>query len=280
WKNNWQSTGVVLKSNASLLPKATPGPTKIFLFNKPDAAQSEIRIGRLGMQYDMNGEFYKAGIMNYELGGNFNSHINLKLREEKGWTYGAGSYFGGTNYTGTFTAYAGVRWDASDSSVVEFIKSIRDYATNGIEPDELAYTKKAISQSEALKYEDPYDKLFFLKYILDYNLPNNYAELQNKTLQAMTKEEVDALAKKWLDPDHMVISVCGDKAKIGDALSKLGYDVIEVDATGNVIPKPEVKKEEVKKAPAPTPVPQQTQGKETKKSKKKQKGAKYQNITK
>jgi zinc protease len=232
------------------------------------------------MQYDMNGEYYQAGIMNYELGGNFNSHINLKLREDKGWTYGAGSFFRGTNYTGTFTAYAGVRWDASDSSVVEFVKSIKEYAATGIQPEELDYTKKAISQSEALKYEDPRDKLFFMKNILDYNLPNNYAELQNKTLQSMTKEEVDALAKKWLDPDHMVITVVGDKAKIGDALSKLGYEVVEVDATGNVIPKAEVKKEEVKKAPEPAPAPAQTNGKKTKKSKKKQKGAKYENITK
>jgi zinc protease len=270
----WRSTNVVLRPDASLVPKGEPGPTKIFLFNKPDAAQSELRIGRVGMAYDATGEFYKATVMNYELGGNFNSHINMRLREEKGWTYGAGSYFSGSHYTGTFTAYSGVKFDASDSSVSEVIHMVKDYANNGIDQQELDYTKKAISQSEALKYEDPYQKLFFLKNIIDYDLPENYAELQNGVLQGMTKAEVDALAKKWLDPDHMVIMVVGDKAKIADGLSKLGYEVVEVDNMGNPV-KPAAVKPEEKKKPA-----EQTTPKKTKKSKKKQKGAKYENITK
>ena len=264
----WPSTNVVLRPDASLVPKGEPGPTKIFLFNKPDAAQSELRIGRVAMPYDATGEFYKATVMNYELGGNFNSHINMRLREEKGWTYGAGSYFSGSKYTGTYTAYSGVKYDASDSSVAEVLRMIKDYANNGIDPQELEYTKKAISQSEALKYEDPYQKLFFLKNIIDYDLPENYAEQQNAVLQGMTKAEVDALAKKWLDPDHMVIMVVGDKAKIADGLSKLGYEVVEVDNMGNPV-----------KAAAAKPEDKKPAGK-TKKPKSKRKGAKYENITK
>lgn len=265
---NWKSTGAQLRSPASLLPKGEPGPTKIFLYNKPEAAQSEIRIGRLGMPFDATGEFYKAQMMNYELGGNFNSRINLKLREEKGWTYGAGAQFSGTAYTGTYTAYAGVRWDASDSSVAEFVKTIRDYANNGITPEELDFTKKSVSQSEALAYEDPYQKLYFLKNIIDFNLPENYPEMQNKILQGMTKGDVDALAKKWLDPDHMVISVVGDKNKIGAALARLGYEVVEVDASGNPVAKPqEVKAPEVKKEePAPQPEPTKKKKKKGKKN--------------
>jgi zinc protease len=248
----WKSTDVELKPIASLLPKGEPGPTKIFLYNKPEAAQSEIRIGRLGLPFDADGEFYKASMMNYALGGNFNSHLNLKLREEKGWTYGAGSTFNGSKYTGAYVAYAGVRWDASDSSVAVFLSTITDYATNGITQEELDYTKKSVSQSEALAYEDPYQKLFYMKNIINYNLPDNYAEIQNKTLQSLTVPEVNALAKKWLDTQHMVIAVTGDKVKIGSALAKLGYEIVEVDANGNQVKPAEVKKEEPKKEePAP-----------------------------
>ena len=226
------------------------------------------------MPYDAEGEFYQATVMNYELGGNFNSHINLKLREEKAWTYGAGSYFNGSHYTGTFTAYAGVRTDASDSSVVEFMKAIKNYANNGITQSELDYTKKAISQREALKYEDPYSKLFFLKNMVDYNLPNDYAAQQNKILQSMTVADVNALAKKWLDPDHMVISVTGDKSKIGDALSKLGYQVVEVDAMGNPVVTTKPKTDDNKQTPPPA------SGNKENTSKKKPKGAKYDNMPK
>ncbi|MEO5644399.1 MAG: pitrilysin family protein, partial [Bacteroidia bacterium] len=141
----WKSTGAKLREDASLVPKGEPGPTKIFLFNKPDAAQSEIRIGRIAMPYDATGEYYRATVMNYELGGNFNSHINMKLREEKGWTYGAGSGFSGSHYTGAYTVYSGVKWEASDSSVVEMISMVREYANGGIDASELEYTKKAIS---------------------------------------------------------------------------------------------------------------------------------------
>ncbi|HTL82946.1 MAG TPA: pitrilysin family protein [Bacteroidia bacterium] len=232
---DWMSTNAALKPVTAIT--AQPGPTKIYLFNKPDAAQSEIRIGRTGIPYDYNGEFYKATMMNYELGGMFNSHINLKLREEKGWTYGAGSGFGGTLYPGYFVAYAGVRYDASDSAVAEFVNVMKDYAANGISDEELQFTKRSISQSEALAYEDPFQKIAYMKRIVYYGLPDNYSQTQNQTLMSLTKPDIDALAKKWIDPDHMVVTVVGDKSKIYDGLLKLGYEVIEVDANGNPMPK-------------------------------------------
>ncbi len=277
----WKRTGAQLKPDASLLPKGEPGPTKIYVFDKPAAAQSEIRLGRLALPYDATGEFFKVGVMNYELGGNFNSHINLKLREEKGWTYGARSFFSGTSYTGTFTAAAGVRGDVSDSSIVEFVKAIDDYRVNGVDAAGLEYTKKSMANSEALNYEDPYQKLFFLKNIVDYNLPDNYAELQNQVLQGLSEPEIDALAKKWLDTGHMTIMVVGDKAKIWDGLKKLGYEVVEVDQFGNPVQPVEVKKpEEPKKEEVKQPAPEEKPKKKTKKSKKKPKGAKYDEITK
>ena len=185
------------------------------------------------MPFDAAGEYYKSGIMNYVLGGNFNSRINLNLRETHGYTYGARSSFAGNKFIGPYAASAGVRANSSDSSLIEFMKEIKKYADSGITPDELAYTKNSMGQSEALKYETAMQKAGFIKRIMDYNLDKNFVDKQNEILKSITKQEVDALAKKNLPYNNMVILVVGDKAKIYDGLSKLGYEISELDTDGN-----------------------------------------------
>lgn len=276
---NWKSTGVVLKTTAQLQPNAQPGPTTIFLYDKKAAAQSEIRVGRMALPYDATGEYYRASLMNYPLGGHFNSRINLSLREEHGWTYGARAGFAGNAYTGSFTAGAGVRAPSSDSAVAEFMSIITTYEKNGIKTEELAYMKRAISQKEALRYEDPYQKLFFMKNIIDYNLPDNYTQTQLQILQSMTKPGIDSLAHKWLGTGNMTITVVGDSALLYDRLVKLGYKVSVVDASGNVLPPPPVKEVKKEEAPPPPPV-EEKKGKKSKKKNKKPKGSKYEDITK
>jgi zinc protease len=277
---NWKSTGVTLKSNAELQAKATPGPTTIFLYDKKSAAQSEIRVGRMALPYDATGEYYRASLMNYPLGGYFNSRINLSLREEHGWTYGARSGFAGNSYTGAFTASAGVRAPSSDSAVAEFMSIISSYEQNGIAADELSYMKRAISQKEALRYEDPYQKLFFMKNIIDYNLPDNYTQEQLQILQSMTKPGIDSLAHKWLGANNMTITVVGDSALLYERLVKLGYTVSVVDAAGNVLPPAPPKEVKPAEPPAPQPPADDKTGKKKKKKNKKPKGSKYEDITK
>lgn len=199
--------------------------TKIILVNKPGAPQSEIRIGYIAMPYDATGEFYRSYIMNFPLGMAFNSRINLNLREDKGWTYGARSYFQGTKYPGAYIAAAGVRANTTDSSVVEFMKEIKNYADNGITEAELAFTKSSIGQSDARKYETSLQKAGFLQRILDYNLDKNFVDEQNKILANITKAEIDALAKSKLPYDKMVMVIVGDKDLVYPGLSKLGYEI-------------------------------------------------------
>lgn len=172
-------------------------------------------------------------IMNYALGGSFNSHINMNLREHHGFTYGARSGFSGNQFVGPFSASAGVRTSATDSSVVEFMKEIKQYALNGITADELTFSKNAIGQSEALKYETSRQKADFIKRIMDYNLDRNFTLKQNEILNSITTEEVDALAKKHLPYNNMDILIVGDRSKVFDNLLKLGYEIIELDTDGN-----------------------------------------------
>ncbi|MCB9692602.1 MAG: insulinase family protein, partial [Alphaproteobacteria bacterium] len=127
----------------------------LYLIDKPGAAQSQIRIGKRAMPRDFTGEFYKANLMNYALGGAFNSRININLREDKGYTYGARAFFGGDQDVGYYVASAGVRTDATKESVVEFFKEIQGFYDDGITAEELAFTKSSIGQRDALKYETP-----------------------------------------------------------------------------------------------------------------------------
>lgn len=208
--------------------------TIIYLVDVPKAAQTEFRVGvPTNLKYDATGEFYRLGLLNYTIGGDFNSRLNINLREAKGWTYGARSSFSGNEYAGDFTFSSGIRADATDSALVEVIKELKNYAAAGITEEELAFMKQAIGQRDALAYETGNQKAGFVGRILQYNLPVNFAETQNNILKNIKKTEIDALAKKWLDVNKMNILLVGDKAKILPGLQKLGYDIVELDADGN-----------------------------------------------
>jgi zinc protease len=220
------------------LPKppaeATKGTTTIYLVNVPKAAQTEFRVGKvLDMSYNPTGEFYQCDLMNYVLGANFNSRLNLNLREDKGWTYGARANFSGNKYFVQYTFSSGIRADATDSALTEVLKEINTYAASGITAEELEFMKSALGQRDALLYETPSQKSGFVSRLLEYNLEGNYVDVQNKMLNDFTKMQSDALAKKWLQTQNLNILLVGDKAKIMDGLTKFGYPIVELDVDGN-----------------------------------------------
>jgi zinc protease len=207
--------------------------SRVFLVDIPKAAQTEFRVGyATGLKYDATGEFYKTGLMNFALGGGFNGRVNINLREDKGWTYGARTNFDGGEYTGDFTFSSGIRADATDSALSEVVKELRNYSENGIKEEELVFMKNAIGQRDALRYETGFQKAGFISRILDYNLPANYIDQQNKILKNITKKEIDALAKKWIDPNKLNVLLVGDKVKILPGVQKLGYEIVELDVNG------------------------------------------------
>lgn len=230
---NWKKKKVKLPE----IPVAAKSEkTKVFLMDKPKTPQSEIRIGYLtDMPWDATGEYYKSTLMNYQLGAAFNSRINMNLREDKGWTYGARSYFTADEDPGYFVAAAGVRADATDSSVAEFMKEISGYAAGGATQEELVFTKNSIGQGDARKYETPDQKAGFIGRILKYKLTPDYVKKQNQILESMTAGEAAALAKKNLPADKLRIVVVGDKELVKPGLEKLGYEIVEIDERGKVI---------------------------------------------
>jgi zinc protease len=223
---NWAKKDVQLPSitiNAPVIEK-----TQIYLVDKYKAPQAQIRMGYLAMPFDFNGKFFKANIMNYTFGGGFvSSRLNGNLREDKGYTYGIYSGFSGSKNAGPFYINAGVKDSTTDLAMKELLFELKKYRDNGISDEELAFTKKSLSQGDALRYETSYQKAGFLSQIVTYNLPADYIEQQDKIVASITKDEVNSLAKELLPVDKMVIVIVGDKDLIRIPLEKLGYKVID-----------------------------------------------------
>lgn len=225
---NWENKNIQL-------PEITQFPEyegpQILLIDKPAAPQSQIRIGYLAHPYDYNGEFFKSNVMNFALGGNFSSRINMNLREEKGYTYGARSGFSGNEYPGPFSAGASVGDTVTELAVEEFMKEITNYRENGITQDELEFTKSSLLLSDILNYESSWQKGAFLDRIVRYDLPSDFIKQQEDIVTNMTKADIDKIAKEQLKTDKMVILIVGNSYFIKKKLEKLGYGKVkELDA--------------------------------------------------
>ena len=228
--DSWQGQ-VTAMPEATALPELAGGT--LYFIDKPKAAQSEIRIGKRALKYDATGEYFRADLMNYNLGGAFNSRINLNLREDKGYTYGARSFFRGDKLRGYYRAQAGVRSDTTADSIVQFRKEISAFQAQGLSDSELSFMKNAIGQRDARAYETPGQKLGFLAEIMSFDLAPEFVDQQNQILANISKQELNELAAKHLDLNQMITVVVGDKASVLDSLKPLFDNIVELDADGN-----------------------------------------------
>ena len=207
---------------------------RLYFVDVPGAKQSQIRIGYLALPYT-HPDYYATTVMNYKLGGSFNGILNLILREQKGYTYGARSTFIGTQYAGPFVASAGVRSNATLESAQIFKDEIAKYR-EGVSEADLAFTKSALSQSNALRFETLGALRGMLDQIATHNLPFDYIKQQEKTILEMTKERHKALAQQYLDPDKLIYLIVGDAATQLEGLKQLGLgDPILLDKDGKPI---------------------------------------------
>ncbi len=122
---------------------------QIWLVDKPGAPQSVVQMVRHAMPYDATGEMFKTQLANFNLAGNFNSRLNLNLREDKGYTYGASGYVYGDQDKGVVVYQAQVRADSTADTVKEMQSELRNMAENGMTDEELAFLRLAVGQNEA-----------------------------------------------------------------------------------------------------------------------------------
>lgn len=205
---------------------APPASSRIIFVDVPGAKQSVISIGGPGLART-DPDYYPAVVMNHKLGGSFNSNVNLVLREEKGFTYGARTGFSGSYVTGTFNASSSVRSSATLESVEIFKRLMEEYR-RGISESDLIFTKNALNKSKAREFETLRAKMGMLQEISMYDLPFDYIRQQEKTVAEMTLDQHKSLAQKYIDPDRMYYVIAGDAATQLEALEKIGFGKAEL----------------------------------------------------
>ena len=204
----------------------TAASTTVYLIDKPGAAQSSFRIGGVGAARSTD-DYFALLVMNTILGGSFTSRLNQNLREEKGYTYGAGSSFALRREPGPFTARAEVVSAKTDSALVEFMKELRG-VLDTVPQDELAKAKRYLQLQLPGDFETTRDIAAQLSPLLLYGLPLDYYDSYVQRIDAVTQADVRRVASRYIDPSHLAIVIVGDRATIEPGLRALGIADISI----------------------------------------------------
>lgn len=230
----WKPGSVPKKEIPPVEPRKTP---VIYIMDKPDALQSVIFASHLTLPVN-NPDEIAVGAMNTILGGSFTSRLNMDLREDKHWAYGAGSVLVGTGGQRPFIAYAPVQTDQTAPAVAEINKNLHDIV--GSQPPtakEVTKVKDDLTMELPGQWETDNAVLGALARMVQYNLPDNYYQTYPEKVAALTVQDVDHAAVEAVHPGGIIWMIVGDRAKIEKPIRDLNLGEIRfIDSNGNVIP--------------------------------------------
>lgn len=209
--------------------------SRIYIVDRPQAVQSEIRIGHLGVPRSCE-DYFALSVMNAIFGGVFNSRINLNLRERHGYTYGARSQFAFRRQAGPFVVAAPVRNEVTRESVAEVVSELRRIRTGDIDDRELDDTKSYLMGVFPATVQTASDIASRLVDMELYGLPDDYFDHYRENIAAVSKDEITRVATKYLDPDRILIVVVGSAKDIREPLGTLGMPIHHLDVDGNMVP--------------------------------------------
>ncbi|MEO8035147.1 MAG: pitrilysin family protein [Acidobacteriota bacterium] len=207
---------------------------RVYLIDRPQAVQSEIRIGHAGVPRSCE-DYFALSVMNALLGGVFNSRINLNLREVHGYTYGARSSFAFRRQAGPFVVSAPVRNEVTRESVSEVLLELRRIRTGDVEMGELNDTKNYLMGVFPATVQSAGDVAGRLVDMELYDLPQNYFDQYRENIGGVHKAEIERVAVKYIDPDRALIVIVGNARQIREPLGTLGYEIHEMDIDGGAI---------------------------------------------
>jgi zinc protease len=207
----------------------------IFLVDRPNSAQSVVSIGQVGVSRD-NPDYFPLQVMNSILGGQFSARVNMNLREDKGYTYGARTGYVYRRGAGPFSASADVQTAVTKESVQEFLKEIN--GVRGAIPvtqQELEYNKQSLIRAYPRGFETVGQISGQLSNLVTYNLPDSYFNDFISKVNSVTLNDVNRVANKYLTPDKLAIVIVGDRKVIEPGLKELSYPIVVLDTEGNPV---------------------------------------------
>jgi zinc protease len=222
-------------------PPASPKNMTVYLVNRPAAAQSVLSVGQVGVPR-MTPDYFALLVLNGALGGQFSSRINLNLREDKGYTYGARSSFAFRQGPGPFQAGGSVQTAVTKEALSELVKELKDITgSRPLTDDELAFAKDRLIKGFPSRFETTTGHAGALSELVQFRLPDDYFTTYQSKLQGITRDDVARAAQKYLDPDRMTILVVGDRKVIEPKLKELPYasTIHLLDPEGNPATKAE-----------------------------------------
>ncbi len=202
---------------------------RVIIIDAPGAPQTELLVATIGPPRSTP-DYPAVIVMNAALGGLFSSRINLNLREEHGYSYGAGSQFIFRKHPGPFWVGAAVRTDATAPAVAEILKEVRRMREAPVSADELAVARDSIARGLPSDFETNSSTVSALGGLFVYGLGADYYTKLPPAVLAVTPEAVQKAATTYLDPGRMIVVAVGDRAKIEPGLKKLNLGPLEVQA--------------------------------------------------
>ena len=220
----WKTVGAVTHVKQPAPPQRTR--REIYLVDKPNSPQSQIRIGNVGVPRSTP-DYFPLTVMNTILGGAFSSRLNLNLRETHGYTYGAQSFFDMRIESGPFTAFAGVQTDKTSDALKEFFNELTAIR-QPIPAEELTRGKNYVSLALPADFETTADVSRRLEEALVYKLPDDFFSRYVPNVTAVMPADAQRVAQTYIQPDRMAVVVVGDRKTIEPAIRALNLGPITV----------------------------------------------------
>jgi zinc protease len=227
---DWQK-GDVPQTKIPAAPEQ--GAMRIQLIDRPGSVQTVLQLGNLGIERT-NEDYFAVLVMNQILGAGPASRLFLNLREDKGYTYGAYSQFGGSKFRGTVVSSSEVRTDVTAGAMEQFMYELKRLREEKVSPAELENAKRAIIGGFALSLEQPQALLQNIVTQKLYDLPADYWDTYPQMVSNITADDVQRAAQRYVNLSNLQIVAVGDASKAREILAK--YGAVEVfDAEGQPV---------------------------------------------